>query len=65
MEMTRITRRKFILKLIGAGSTIVIGFSWLINKTSPRKFIQAVRLKKYPGPIKSIGDISKQSKWSG
>jgi hypothetical protein len=62
MEMTR---RKFIRKLIGAGSVIFVGASWLINETSPRKFLRAVRLKKYPGTIKPIGDISKQSKWSG
>ncbi len=59
------TRRKFIQKLIGTGSAIIVGASWLINKTSPRKFLRAVRLKRYPGTIKEIGDISKQSKWSG
>ncbi len=59
------TRRKFIKKLIGAGSAIVVGASWLIKKAAPRKFIRAVRLKKYPGSLKSLGDISKQSKWSG
>lgn len=59
------TRRKFIRKLIGAGSTIIVGASWLINKTSPSKFIRAVRLKKYPGPVKELDDITKQSKWSG
>jgi hypothetical protein len=59
------TRRKFIRKLIGAGSTIVIGASWLISKASPRRFLRAVRLKKYPGPLRPMGDISKQSKWSG
>jgi len=59
------TRRKFIRKLMGAGSAIVVSASWLITKASPRKFIRAVRLKKYPGSIKPLGDISKQSKWSG
>ena len=59
------TRRKFIRKLIGVGSTIVMGASWLVTKTSPRRFIRAVRLKKYPGRIRPLGDISKQSQWSG
>lgn len=59
------TRRKFIQKLIGAGSTIIVGASWLVTKVSPRRFVWAVRLKKYPGYVKSLGDISKQSKWSG
>ena len=62
MEMTR---RKFILKLMGAGSSIVAGASWFINKTAPRKFIRAVKFKKYPGLIKPMGDVSKQGKWSG
>ena len=59
------TRRKFIRKLIKAGSAIVIGASWLISRASPRKFIWAVRVKKYPGSLKPLRDISEQSKWSG
>jgi len=66
------TRRKFIRKLIKTGSAIAVGVSWLINKAAPlpqgilrRKFIWAVRVKKYPGPLKPLRDISKQGKWSG
>jgi hypothetical protein len=59
------TRRKFIRKLITTGSAIAIGASWLISKASPRKFIWAVRIKKYPGSLKPLGDIFRQSKWSG
>jgi hypothetical protein len=59
------TRRKFIQKLIVAGSAIVAGASWFIDKATPRKFIRAVRLKKYPGPIKPMENILKQGKWSG
>jgi len=59
------TRRKFIRKLIKAGSVIAFGASWLISKASPRKFIWAVRVKKYPGHLKPLRDISKQGKWSG
>jgi len=62
MEMTR---RKFIKKLIKTGSAIAVGASWLISKANPRKFTWAVRLKKYPGPLKTLQNISKQSKWSG
>jgi len=62
MEMTR---RKFIRKFAGAGLAIVAGASWCLKKAAPRKFIRAVRFKNYPGSIKPIGDISKQSKWSG
>jgi hypothetical protein len=59
------TRRKFIRKLIKAGSPIVVGVLWLAKKTSPRKFVRAFRVKKYPGPLKPLQDISKQGKWSG
>jgi hypothetical protein len=62
MEMTR---RKFIRKIIVASSAIVAGASWFINKTTPRKFIRAVRFKKYPGPVKPMENILKQGKWSG
>jgi hypothetical protein len=59
------TRRKFIRKLIKAGSAIVVGISWLAKNTSPRKFVRAFRVEKYPGPLKPLQDISKQGKWSG
>ena len=59
------TRRKFIRRLIVAGSTIIAGASWFIKKAAPRKFIRAVRFKKYPGSLRPLGDISKQGKWSG
>ena len=32
---------------------------------SPRKFVWAFRLKKYPGSLRPLRDISKPSKWSG
>jgi hypothetical protein len=59
------TRRFFFQKLITAGSMIAVGAWWLVKNASPRKFIRAVRQKKYPGPVKPLGDISKQGKWSG
>jgi hypothetical protein len=60
-----VTRRKFIQKLIKAGSAIILGVCWLAKKAEPRKFVRAIRLKKYPGSLKSLQDIHKQSKWSG
>jgi len=59
------TRRKFIQKLIKAGLAVIVGLGWPANKAAPRKFIRAVVLKKYPGSLRSLGDISKQGKWSG
>jgi len=59
------TRRKFIQKLIKAGSAIAVSASWLARKATPHKFVWAVRLKKYPGSLKPLRDVSKQGKWSG
>jgi hypothetical protein len=59
------TRRKFIQKLIKGGSAIIVGVCWLAKKATPRKFTQAIRVKKYPGFLKPLQDFLKQSKWSG
>ncbi len=59
------TRRKFIQKLLEAGSAMIIGTSWIIKKASLSKFVRAVRLEKYPGFLKSLRDICEQNKWSG
>ena len=59
------TRRKFIRKSIEAVCAIVTGAGWLAKKAVPRRFIRAVRLGKFPGSLRSLGDINKQSKWSG
>jgi hypothetical protein len=62
MEMTR---RKFIQELLKAGAAIIVGVCWLAKKVSPRRFVRAVGLKKYPGSLKSLPDILKQGRWSG
>ena len=62
MEMTR---REFIQSLIGIAAAAVVGIEWLAKKAVPRKFVQAGRVEKYPGSLKPLGDIHKQSKWSG
>jgi hypothetical protein len=59
------TRRKFIQELIKAGSAIIVGVCWVAERASPRKFVRAVRLKKYPGLLKPLQDILKQSQWGG
>jgi hypothetical protein len=44
---------------------MIAGASWLVRKSGPRKFVRAFRVKKYPGSLRSLRDVSKQSKWSG
>jgi hypothetical protein len=59
------TRRKFIQELLKAGVAVVIGVCWVAKKVSPRRFVWAGRLKKYPGSLKPLQDVNTQSKWSG
>lgn len=59
------TRRRFVQSILKTGSAILLGVVWLGKKAVPRRFIWAARLKKYPGPLKTLGDIGKQGKWGG
>jgi hypothetical protein len=51
--------------VLNAGAAIVTGTLWVAKKAVPRKFVRAVPLKKWRGPVRSLQNISKQSKWSG
>jgi hypothetical protein len=59
------TRRKFVQKVIKAGSAVVLGVWWLAKKTAPRRFVWAVKTKQYPGRLRPLRNITKESKWSG
>jgi hypothetical protein len=58
------TRRKFISRLVKAGSAVIAGTWWLAKKAVPRKFIRA-KVGRFPGSLKPLRGIYKQSKWSG
>lgn len=58
-------RRNFILRLIGAGAFAAVAACRLAGKASPRKFLRAVRMKKYPGLVGSLRKIGAQGKWNG
>jgi hypothetical protein len=62
MEMTR---REFIQSILKTASAIAISAYFIGEKVSPRKFIRAIRQKKYPGSIKPLSGINTQGKWSG
>jgi len=57
------TRRKFIQVLAKAGAVIVAGVSWTAKM--PKRFVRALPVKRYPGSLKSLGDVSRGGKWSG
>jgi hypothetical protein len=44
---------------------MVTGASRLVRKTVPRKFVRAFGIKKYPGSLKPLREVSQQNKWSG
>jgi hypothetical protein len=58
------TRRKFISRLIKAGSAVIVGTWLLAKKAVPRKFVRA-KAGRFPGSLKPLTGICKQSKWSG
>ncbi len=59
------TRREFIQFVLKTASAIAVGAYVISKKVSPRKFIRAVRNKKYPGSIKQLSNINTQGKWNG
>jgi hypothetical protein len=59
------TRREFIQFVLKTASAIAVGTYFITKKVSPRKFIRAVRQKKYPGSVRMLSDINTQGKWSG
>jgi len=59
------TRRRFIQKIISTILAAVAGFVFIAKKASPRKFIRAIKLKKYPGSLKPLQKIESQGKWGG
>jgi len=59
------TRRRFIKEFGAMCSAVFTGVWWLAEKASPRKFVRAARLGKYPGRLTSLKNINSQGKWSG
>ena len=62
MEMTR---RRFVRVLAGSLSAVGAGLCWVGQRVSPRRIVRAVRLGRYPGQVVPMGDMRKQSRWSG
>jgi len=58
------TRRKFISRLMKTGSAVIASTWFLARKSVPRKFIRA-KVGRFPGSLKPLRGIYKQSKWSG
>jgi hypothetical protein len=65
------TRRKFIQKMLMVSSAIAGTRYWILDTRclsgirKPHRFTRAVNIKKYPGRLRPLSDISKQNNWSG
>ena len=64
------TRRNFVRKMLETWPAAGVIVSALARKASAqkaklRRFVRAHPMGWYPGPVKPLQDIHKQSKWSG
>jgi hypothetical protein len=59
------TRREFFKFVLKTASAVAVGAYFITEKVSPRKFIRAVRQKKYPGSVKQLPNVYTQGKWRG
>ena len=59
------TRRDFLQRIIIAGSAVAAGCLALAKAVLPKRFLWAKPVSKYPGRLKTIANITSQSKWSG
>jgi hypothetical protein len=58
-------RREFLEKALVAGSAVLAFGLSVAKAVVPRRFLRAKPVSKYPGRLKTLGDINTQSKWSG
>lgn len=58
-------RRELITRALGAGSLILLGVSHLAKRVAPRRFVRALKCRRYPGGFRPPHDIFRQSKWRG
>jgi len=58
-------RREFIKKVFSATAIAAAGGWWIFKKVAPRKFIEAIPLKEYPGWLGKTKNFDKPGEWSG
>jgi hypothetical protein len=59
------TRRGFLQKMLFAGSSVLAAAFVLAKAVSPRRFLMAKPMSKYPGRLKNLENITSQAKWGG
>jgi len=60
------TRRRFIYRLLAAAPATALAASCLRRRRNARlKYIRAVPLSRYPGPLRPLWNVTSSAKWSG
>lgn len=59
------TRRKLVRGIAATASCVGFGLWWIAQAVSPRRYVRAERVERYPGKIVPLGDIRNPAKWSG
>lgn len=60
-------RRRFVRILIGAGVALVTPALPLLERLLPARVVEAVRSKRYPGPVRDLdrSAIGSGKRWAG
>ncbi len=60
-------RRKFLRSVVRAGSLLAASLLWCFERVTPLRCVEAVRVKRYPGPLKKARPttIAGPGKWAG
>ena len=62
-----IARRRFVGILVRIAAVVVVPASNLAGRVVPARYVEAIRSRFYPGPVKrlSLSDIRKPGRWGG
>jgi hypothetical protein len=60
-------RRQFMKLLLGAAAVLAVAGWGLIRRASPRRVIQAWRVRRYPGPVRALDEaqVRQPGPWAG
>ena len=62
-----ITRRRFVRLVVGIGTAATASIVWVVARTVPLRYVEAIRTRFYPGPRKSLDEagLSEPGYWEG
>jgi hypothetical protein len=62
-----LARRRFMRFISGAVVAVAVPIGWLAARIVPTRYVQAVRSRRYPGPLKRLSeaDVKRPGRWGG